>query len=173
MSTLRLHEGLQFHSSSSYIQTLIIDWCGHLKKSDAISESPDKLLGEWETGYIHQCFFFFVLDTTTHQLVSILDLALKFNCLPLLVLEAKRKLFGETCSVSLYFRRCVCAAVPVSAEKQNQALPPWQVKSAWTTRIEKNCTLLTETLDTFLCPSPSFPREITPIFTTRHNRVRS
>ena len=75
-------------------------------------------------------YLFFYLDTTTHQLVSILDLALKFNCLPLLVLEAKRKLFGETCSVSLYFGRCVCAAVPVSAEKQNQALPPWQVKSA-------------------------------------------
>ena len=30
----------------------------------------------------------------TQRLVSILDLALKLNCLPLLVLEAKRKLFG-------------------------------------------------------------------------------
>ena len=29
---------------------------------------------------------------------------------------------------------------------------------------KKSCTLLTETLDTFLCPTPSFLREITPIF---------
>ena len=77
------------------------------------------------------CLTFFALDTTTHQLVSILDLALKFNCLPLLVLEAKRKLFGgNVFGLFVFWEVCVCAAVPVSAEKQNQALPPWQVKSA-------------------------------------------
>ena len=72
-------------------------------------------VNEKQATSVNVCFFtFFALDTTTHQLVSILDLALKFNCLPLLVLEAKRKLFGgnvfglfvfwEVCAVLL----CLC-----------------------------------------------------------------
>ena len=89
-------------------------------------------VNEKQATSVNVCFFtFFALDTTTHQLVSILDLALKFNCLPLLVLEAKRKLFGgNVFGLFVFWEVCVCAAVPVSAEKQNQALPPWQVKSA-------------------------------------------
>ena len=76
-------------------------------------------------------FVFLPFLLWTQRLVSILDLALKFNCSPLLVLEAKRKLFGgNVFGLFVFWEVCVCAAVPVSAEKQNQALPPWQVKSA-------------------------------------------
>ena len=63
---------------------------------------------------------FFVLDTTTHQLGSILDLALKFNCLPLLVLEAKRKLFGgNVFGLFVFWEVCVCCCACVSRKAES------------------------------------------------------
>ena len=63
---------------------------------------------------------FFALDTTTHQLVSILDLALKFNCLPLLVLEAKRKLFGgNVFGLFVFWEVCVCCCACVSRKAES------------------------------------------------------
>ena len=65
-------------------------------------------------------FTFFALDTTTHQLVSILDLALKFNCLPLLVLEAKRKLFGgNVFGLFVFWEVCVCWCACVSRKAES------------------------------------------------------
>ena len=78
-------------------------------------------VNEKQAASVNVCFLaFFALDTATHQLVSILDLALKFNCLPLLVLEAKRKLFGgNVFGLFVFWEVCVCCCACVSRKAES------------------------------------------------------
>ena len=112
------------------------------------------------------CLTFFALDTTTHQLVSILDLALKFNCLPLLVLEAKRKLFGgNVFGLFVFLEVCVwgaCCWACVSRKAESGFASMASQVSMNTKDWKKLYTF--GFWNTFLCPSPSFLRKITSIF---------
>ena len=78
-------------------------------------------VNEKQAASVNVCILpFYALDTTTHQLVSILDLALKFNCLPLLVLEAKRKLFGgNVFGLFVFWEVCVCCCACVSRKAES------------------------------------------------------